>query len=63
MDTELNERYSHDVIPNRTVCIEQGDKDNNRTQWLAPSSGITFDNVGIAYIALFQVFIPIAIFC
>ena len=54
-DTELGERYTHDVIPNRNACIEQGLQDGNRTQWRPPDSGITFDNVAIAYIALFQV--------
>ena len=54
-DTELGERYTHDIIPNRTVCIEMGKLDGNRTVWKNPDSGITFDNVGIAYIALFQV--------
>ena len=32
-----------------------GKLDGNRTVWKNPDSGITFDNVGIAYIALFQV--------
>ena len=63
MDTELDERYSHDVVPNRTVCEKYGEMDNNRTQWQEPSSGITFDNVWIAYVALFQVFIHIRILC
>ena len=62
-DTELGERYTHDIIPNRTVCIEQGMKDDNRTQWKGPDSGITFDNVWIAYIALFQVHTKYIFFC
>ena len=53
----MGERYTHDIIPNRTVCIEQGQLDGNRTVWKNPDSGITFDNVWIAYIALFQVHI------
>ena len=54
-DAGMGERYPQDIIPNRTVCERQGILDGNRTQWKTPDSGITFDNVWIAYLALFQV--------
>ena len=48
IDLETGEKFSHEVIPNRTVCdSEEG------ALWM--NSRVTFDNVGIAYLALFQV--------
>jgi len=41
-------KYSHEIIPNRTVCLSEPD-----AEWL--NSRITYDNVLNAYLALFQV--------
>ncbi len=48
IDVNTGEKFSHEIIPNRSVCDnEAGASWNN--------SRITFDNVGFAYLALFQV--------
>jgi voltage-gated sodium channel type II alpha len=48
VDLETGDTFSHEIIPNRTVCeAEIGAK------WA--NSRITFDNAGFAYLALFQI--------
>ena len=63
IDVESEDRFSHEVIPNRAVCEEMRNKTakyDNMTgkyeyeyEWR--KSAITFDNVGWAYIALLQI--------
>jgi len=42
------ERFNHEIIPNKTVCLNE-----TGALWVNPR--ITFDNVPMAYLALFQV--------
>ena len=52
MDLDINEKFSHEVIPNKTICLRE--KANGaRVEW--QNSRITFDNVLMAYLSLFQV--------
>ena len=52
IDTETGEKFSHEIIPNRTVCLEE--KANNASaDWINPR--INFDNCLNAYVALLQV--------
>ena len=48
IDLETGDKFSHEVIPNKTVCL-------NETDAIWTNSRITFDNVLMAYLALFQV--------
>ena len=48
IDAETKERFSHEIIPNKTVCDNEPG-----AEWA--NSKVTFDNVFIAYLALFQV--------
>merc|ERR550534_1744112 len=48
IDTESGEKFSHEIIPNRTVCANE-----TNAEWI--NAKVTFDNVMIAYLALFQV--------
>ena len=45
---EDGNRFNHEIVPNKTVCL-------NITGGLWVNPRITFDNVAIAYLALFQV--------
>merc|ERR1712209_371468 len=48
IDEETMERFSADVVPNKTVCLEiEGGL------WVNPR--ISFDNVALAYLSLFQI--------
>ena len=47
-DTITAERVSAEIVPDVVTCLAE-----NNTEWV--NSRITFDHVGIAYIALFQV--------
>ena len=47
-DVETKERMSVEIIPNVKTCI-----DENNTEWV--NSPINYDDVGHAYISLFQV--------
>jgi voltage-gated sodium channel type II alpha len=47
---ETGEKFSHEVVPNKTVCLEIG---NETAVW--KNSWVTFDNVGMAYVALLQI--------
>ncbi|QQP38493.1 Sodium channel protein, partial [Caligus rogercresseyi] len=47
IDKKSGERYSNEIIPNKTVCLNQ-----TNGQWV--NSKVTFDNVMIAYLALLQ---------
>lgn len=48
LDEETGEKFSHEIIPNKTVCL-------NESGAVWTNARVTFDNVGIAYLALFQV--------
>lgn len=48
IDTETGEKFSRDVIPNRTVC----DSEPN-AEWI--NARVHFDHVPMAYLALMQV--------
>ena len=48
IDEETYERFNKDVVPNKTVCL-----DLPGGVWVNPY--ISFDNVGIAYLSLFQI--------
>ncbi|QQP35113.1 Sodium channel protein, partial [Caligus rogercresseyi] len=48
IDVETGEKFSHEIIPNKTVCL-------NETGAIWTNARVTFDNVFIAYLALFQV--------
>ncbi len=48
IDKDTGEKFSHEIIPNKTVCLNE-----TGAQWA--NSRVTFDNVLIAYLALFQV--------
>ena len=50
VDMNTGERFSHEVIPNKTVCYSEK---ASGAMWV--NSRITFDNVFMAYLALFQV--------
>ena len=52
MDLESGEKFSHEIIPNKTVCLQE-QEDNHNAEWI--NAKVTFDNVPIAYLALFQV--------
>ena len=52
VNTETGEKYSHEIIPNRTVCLEEMAK-GEPAKWA--NSWVTFDNVGMAYLALLQI--------
>ena len=52
MNTETGEKYSHEIIPNRTICIQEREK-GAPADWV--NARVTFDNVFIAYVALLQV--------
>ena len=47
-DVKTKERMSVEIIPNVKTCIEE-----NNTEWV--NSPINYDDVGHAYISLFQV--------
>merc|ERR550534_1389335 len=47
---ETGEAFSHEVVPNKTICLEIG---NETAVW--KNSWVTFDNVGMAYVALLQI--------
>ncbi len=48
VDLTTGKRVSAEIVPDVTACLSE-----NNTQW--SNSRITFDHVGHAYIALFQV--------
>ena len=48
VNEEDGERFNHEIIPNKTVCLNE-----TGALWVNPR--ITFDNVPMAYLALFQV--------
>jgi hypothetical protein len=48
VDSKTGEKFSHEVIRNKTMCLEEPD-----AEWV--NARINFDNVGIAYLALFMV--------
>ena len=48
LDTVSGHKFSHEIIPNRTVCANE-----TNAEWI--NAKVTFDNVMIAYLALFQV--------
>merc|ERR1719464_744712 len=48
IDTVSGDKFSHEIIPNRTVCANE-----TNAEWI--NAKVTFDNVMIAYLALFQV--------
>ena len=48
IDTETGDKFSHEIIPNKTVCLNE-----KNAEWI--NAKVTFDNVLIAYLALFQV--------
>ena len=48
MDLLTGKRVNAEIVPNVEACLSE-----NNTAWV--NSRITFDHVGIAYIALFQV--------
>ncbi len=48
MEISTGKRVSAEIVPDVTACLAE-----NNTQWI--NSRITFDHVGHAYIALFQV--------
>ncbi len=48
LDEETGDKFSHEIIPNKTVCL-------NESGAVWTNARVTFDNVGIAYLALFQV--------
>ena len=52
IDTVTGEKFSHEIIPNRTVCYAEKAL-NKSVDWINPT--INFDNVMNAYVALFQV--------
>lgn len=52
INTETGERFSHEVIPNRTICMSE-QAAGEPTDWV--NSRVTFDNVLFAYLALMQV--------
>ena len=52
INTETGERYSHEVIPNRTVCEQEAEL-GHPTAWV--NSNINFDSTAAAYLALMQV--------
>merc|ERR1719320_526583 len=45
---EDGNRFHHEIVPNKSVCLE-----TEGCIWVNPR--ITFDNVGIAYLSLFQI--------
>jgi voltage-gated sodium channel type II alpha len=52
MNLDTGIKYSHEIIPNKTVCEEEqlrGEPAEWRNAW------VTFDNVGMAYLALLQI--------
>ena len=51
IDLETGDKFSHEIIPNKTVCLTE-----NNAAWV--NAKVTFDNVPIAYLALFQVIFP-----
>ena len=51
-NTETGEKYSHEVIPNKTVCNEVRDA-GGPAAWV--NGWVTFDNVMMAYLALLQI--------
>ena len=52
INTETGEKYSHEIIPNKTVCYEEEAK-GAPARWV--NSWVTFDNVMMAYLALLQI--------
>ena len=46
-DVSTQERISHEIVPDVKACLLE-----NNTEWV--NSKITFDTVGMAYLALFQ---------
>ena len=48
VNEEDGSRFNHEIIPNKTVCL-----DLPGGVWVNPY--ISFDNVGIAYLSLFQI--------
>ena len=52
INTETGERYSHEMIPNRTVCMLEKER-GEPADWV--NSNINFDNTGMAYLSLMQV--------
>ena len=52
MDLTTGEKFSHEIIPNRTICYMEKAL-NKSVDWVNPT--INFDNVLNAYVALFQV--------
>ena len=48
MNEEDGSRFNHEIIPNKTVCLNE-----TGALWVNPR--ITFDNVPLAYLALFQI--------
>ena len=52
INTETGERYSHEMIPNRTICMLEKER-GEPADWV--NSNINFDNTGMAYLSLMQV--------
>ena len=52
MDLTTMEKFSHEIIPNRTICYMEKAL-NKSVDWVNPT--VNFDNVLNAYVALFQV--------
>ena len=48
MKVSTGQRWSHEIIPNRTICEETED-----SEWV--NSKVHFDNVMMAYLALLMV--------
>ena len=48
VNEEDGSRFNHEIIPNKTVCLNE-----TGALWVNPR--ITFDNVPLAYLALFQI--------
>jgi len=55
IDTVTNEKFSHEIIPDREACLSEKAL-NKSVDWV--NSPINFDNVMSAYVALFQVITP-----
>ena len=52
MELDTGSKFSHEVIPNKTVCLQEKELHGN-ADWV--NGRVTYDNVFIAYLALFQV--------
>jgi hypothetical protein len=51
IDTETGDKFSHEVIPNKTVCLQAKEEGGN-ADWI--NAKVHFDNVGMAYLALLE---------